>query len=57
MEKKNKIFSDDYMKILKTEQYTGAAVTSLKKIVLHLAFRCAELETEFRELESEISKE
>jgi hypothetical protein len=48
----NKIFTDDYMKVLKTEQYTGAAVTSLKKIVLLLAFRCQELEDDFRKLES-----
>ena len=56
MKKKNKIFTDDYMKTMKQTQYTGVAVGSLKKIVLLLGLRCAELEQEFRQLQDEVRR-
>ena len=53
----NKIFTDGYMKKLKQAQYSGCDPYSLKKIVLLLAIRCQELETAFRELEEDYSKD
>ena len=54
MTTKNKIFTDKIMSDLKRISSTDARPISLKHMLLKVAVRCAELESDFRELEAEV---
>jgi hypothetical protein len=49
---KNRIFTNELLKKIKTKISSDARVVSWKYVTLMLAKRCQELEADFRELES-----
>ena len=51
---KNRIFTDELLKKIKTKSSTDARVVSWKYVTLMLCQRCQELEADFRELENEV---